>query len=156
MHINPDHFLETLGGRITTPERNQRAWEQCYQALEVALHRASPATRVFLMIGPQGAGKSTWAKAFARKHPEAVIFDAILVKRIEREPILAAAARHGVMCVAVWFTTPLDVCLARNTARPPDEVCDEQGVRNVFAAVERPTLEEGFEQVIEVSDRHGA
>jgi hypothetical protein len=52
--------------------------------------------------------------------------------------------------VGVWFRTPLDVCLARNRARPADEVADEHGIRNVFAAIERPTIPEGFEQVVAV------
>ncbi len=150
MHINPDHFLETESGRVTTPERNQRAWEQCFEALGEALRSATSATRVFVLVGPQGAGKSTWARSRAAADADAIFFDAILVKRSEREPILAAARAHSVGAVAVWFRTPLDVCIARNASRPEDELVPEQAIRNVFAAVEPPSTAEGFEHVIEI------
>jgi predicted kinase len=81
-----------------------------------------------------------------------VIFDAILVKKSERAPILAAAREFGVTAVAVWFRTPLAACIARNAARPPDQVANEQGLRNVFAAVEPPNQAEGFAYVLEVPD----
>lgn len=150
MHINPDHFLETPNGRVTTPERNAEAWVRCYEALDSALATANPSTRVFVLVGAQGSGKSTWARGKHIDEPDAIFFDAILVRRSERKPILDKARAHGIPAVAVWFRTPLDVCLARNRARPADEVADEHGIRNVFAAIERPTILEGFEQIIAV------
>ncbi len=150
IHINPDFYLETANGRVITPERNTEAWARCHAALADALRVADPATRVYVLIGPQGAGKTTWGRACPADLDGAILFDAILVKRVERAPILAAAAAHGVAVVAVWFRTPVDVCIARNAARPPDQVVPEQAIRNVHAAIEPPALEEGFERVIEV------
>lgn len=151
MHINPDHFLETAEGRVWTAERNARAWEQCFAALQMALMAARPGARLYVLVGAQGSGKSTWARRLSEREPDAIVFDAILVKRSERAPILLAANEHGVPVVAVWFHTPLAVCLARNAARPPDQVADEQGLRNVFAAVEAPTEGEGFVEVMQIS-----
>lgn len=131
-----------------TPERNAEAWRRCYAALSEALASARPASALYVLVGAQGAGKSTWARRLVRQEPLAIVFDAILVKRAERVPILAQARPHGVPTIAVWFRTPLDECLARNAARPPDEVVDEQAIRNVFAAVEPPTAQEGFDEVI--------
>jgi predicted kinase len=150
MHINPDHFLETPEGRIITEQRNAWAWQECYAALERALGAAHPMSRLFLMVGAQGSGKSTWARRTVLEDPHAIIFDAILVKRSEREPILALASRHRVPATAVWCQAPLSVCIERNAARPPDEVADEQGLRNVFAALEPPSIAEGFSAVIEL------
>ena len=88
MHINPDHFLETPEGRILTPERNARAWEQCYDALRDALDKASPTSRLYVMVGAQASGKSTWARRTMNEEPGAIIFDAISgPKRSERAPI---------------------------------------------------------------------
>lgn len=151
MHINPDHFLETPEGRITTPERNAWAWKECYLVLDEALRSAHPDTQLYVMVGAQGSGKSTWARRKLSEDTGAIIFDAILVKRVEREPILAAASLLGVPAVAVWFQAPLAVCLKRNAARPPDEVANEQGLRNVFAALEPPALAEGFAKVMLVT-----
>lgn len=150
MHINPDHFLQTPEGRVITPERNAWAWRQCFAVLPAALAASKIARRVYLLVGAQGSGKSTWASATCAREPDAVIFDAILVKRSERAPILAEARRQGVPSVAVWFKTPLGECLQRNAARPFDQVANESGLRNVFAALEPPSEDEGFESVIEV------
>lgn len=150
MHINPDHFLGSDAGRVTTHERNNEAWKLSYRAFHQALAGAGPRTKVYLLVGARGSGKSSWARRLARSQPEAIIFDAILVKQKERMPLLAAAEAVGVVTIAVWFRTPLAVCLARNTARPQDEVVPELALKNVFAAIEEPSLAEGFDRVIEV------
>jgi len=151
MLINLDDFLETPAGRILTRERIAEAWTQCYAALAVALEAATCRTTVYVMVGAQASGKTTWARAKAAEDPDAVVFDFILVKRSERQPILAAAREAGVPAVAVWLKTPLDVCLARNALRSVNELCDEEGLRNVFEALEPPSLEEGFTSVQEVA-----
>ena len=135
---------------MTTDDRNAAAWARCFEVLDAALAEARPETRVYVLIGAQGAGKSTWARRRQTDEPDAILFDAILVKRSERSPILARTKARGLSAIAVQFATPLALCLARNAARPPDEVADEQGLRNVFAAIEPPTLAEGFSEIIEV------
>ena len=125
--------------------------------MDAALRNSDPSTRVYVLVGPQGAGKSTWAKSVTSTLPGSIVFDAILVKQAERQPILAAARSHSVEVVAVWFKTPLEVCLSRNASRPADEVVPVQAVRNVHSAIEPPSLAEGFAQVIEVlADETGA
>ena len=150
MHINPDHFLETSEGRVWTREGNAIAWEKSCAALDAALREGNSRTLLYVLIGCQASGKSTWARAKQASEPEAIIFDGILVKKSERQPILRAAASHKVPAVAVVFETPLQVCLQRNAARSADEIVNEQGLRNVFAARERPEMDEGFAEVIEV------
>jgi hypothetical protein len=103
VHINPDHFLQTTAGRVTTPERNAEAWTQCFAALDLALDAADLATRVYVLVGPQGSGKSTWARQRAADEPSAILFDAILVKRSERKPILTRARDRGIPAIAVWL-----------------------------------------------------
>lgn len=148
MHINPDNFLQTPEGRVTTPERNKVAWDRCYEALEAAARLAGPSTKVYLLVGPQGSGKSTWARSRSAQHSPDIYFDAILVKRSERARVLEIVRPFGISAVAVWFQTSLPNCLARNALRPNDEVVSEQGIRNVFAALEPPSIEEGFEEVL--------
>ena len=150
MHINPDHFLETPEGRIVTPERNALAWKQSFAALDDALRTKTSNSVVYIMVGCQASGKSTWARAKREDEADAIIFDAILVKKTEREPILLAAACHQVPAVAVWLQTPLEVCLRRNAARSANELVNAQGLRNVYAALEPPRLSEGFIRIVEV------
>ena len=150
MHINPDHFLSTEAGRVVTHERNVQAWRLSYLAFQQALEQASYLAEVYVLIGAQGAGKSTWAKSFHQEQPNAIIFDAILVKAEERLPIISAAQVRGIPVIAVFFDTPLSVCLVRNAKRPEDEVVSEQALKNVFSAIEWPELSEGFSQILHV------
>lgn len=115
------------------------------------------APQLVVLIGPAGAGKSTWAGAHYQPHQvhsldqlRAVVSDdecdqdatadalvlltAILHTRLarrlttvvdatstsvaDRAWLLGIAAEHQVPAVAVTFTTPLEVCLARQAARP--------------------------------------
>jgi hypothetical protein len=150
VHINPDHYLETPEGRVTTEGRNADAWRQCFVDLALALKQASGGETLYVLVGAQGSGKSSWASAKVAKDDKAIIFDAILVKRSERELILNAARMAQVPAVAVWFKTPLETCIERNAARSADKIANEQGLRNVFAALEPPCVEEGFNHVLEV------
>jgi len=150
LHINLDEFLDTGEGRIWTPERNAEAWTRSYAAFATALKHASDKTTVYVLIGAQASGKTTWARAKAAEDPHAVVFDAILVKKSERLPILTSARAAGVPVVAVWLKTPLEVCVMRNAARSINELCGEDALRNVFAALEPPSLEEGFARIQEV------
>lgn len=150
MHINPDHFLETPEGRVATKERNAWAWEQCFAALDGALAACEPGKPIYVLVGAQGSGKSTWARIRKRQEPGCVIFDAILVKASERAPILLQARSMGVPAIAVWFHAPLAACLARNAARPPVEIANERGLRTVYAALEPPTEQEGFAHILHV------
>ena len=100
---------------------------------------------------PAGRGeRGPWARKLVHHDSRAIVFDAILVKESEREPLLRAARAYPISTIAVWFRTPLEACLTRNAARPKDEVVPERAVRNVHAAVEPPTMEEGFHRIIEV------
>ncbi len=150
MHINPDLFLETETGRVVTAERNAWAWKQCFALLPQALKNAGPTGTLYVLVGAQGAGKSVWARSCIGHDTNAVVFDAILVKRSERAPVLAEANRQGTRAVAVWFHTPLAICLQRNASRASDAFVNEQALRNVFAAIEPPTAQEGFADVVHV------
>jgi hypothetical protein len=151
MHINPDHFLETAHGRVVTSERSRVAWEKCYAALEQELARQGAESKVVVLVGPQGAGKSTWVRAYTARNPTAIVFDAILVKRSERRPILEAVSRRGGQVMAVWLRTSLEACISRNASRPAAEVVSEQAIRNVHAAIEPPSLDEGFCEIVVVT-----
>lgn len=151
MHINPDHFLETDNGRIIDAELNALAWVKAHQALAQALLLKPKPARLYLLIGAQGSGKSTWAESRRLSEPCAVIFDAILVQRCEREGVIQAARMQGVDVVGVWFTVSLEECLVRNRLRPVDEVVPENAVKNVFNALQPPQFSEGFAEIITVT-----
>lgn len=148
MHINPDHYLETDSGRVFTSERNQIAWAKCFHDFENEVINNASVQIVYVLIGCQAAGKSTWADKKIKEEPYNIVFDAILVKKIERAPILDIAAQKNLQCIAVLFKTDLAICLERNAQRTIDKMVDEQALKNVFAAIEAPSLDEGFTNII--------
>ena len=104
--------------------------------------------KIYVLIGAQAAGKSSWAENKIKNEPNNIVFDAILVQKMERASIIKIANQHNIECIAVMFRTHLSVCLERNSKRPPDTKVDEQALKNVFAALEAPSLDEGFRNII--------
>ena len=102
MHINLDDFLDTGNGRMWTRERNTAAWKESFAVLAEALERATDRMTVYVLIGA-ASGKTTWARVKAAEDPNAILFDAILVKKSERLPILTSARAAGVPVIAVWL-----------------------------------------------------
>lgn len=148
MHINPDHYLETDSGRVFTSERNQIAWAKCFHDFENEVINNSSVQIVYVLIGCQASGKSTWADKKIKEEPYNIVFDAILVKKVERESILRIATQKNLQCIAVLFKTDLAICLERNAKRTIDKIVNQQALKNVFAAIEAPSLEEGFTNII--------
>jgi hypothetical protein len=152
--FNPDDYLWTPEGRVYTDERNAAAWDQMYADLNAVLRPATPATCLYVVMGVQGGGKTTWIrKNYDSLGPSAIFVDAAVPARRHRERILALAKRAAVRTVAVWVNTPLDQALAQNLQRPDDEVVPEFAVRSVFDLLEAPCHEEGFDEVIVVNGR---
>ena len=151
--FNPDDYLQISEGRLYTDERNAAAWERMYEDLELILSTAGPETRLFVVMGVQGGGKTTWIRSNSEALGSSAVFlDAAVPARRHRARALAAARRAGVRTVAVWINTPLDRALAQNSQRPDDEVVPEMAVRSVFSLLEAPNTDEGFDEVIVVHD----
>ena len=72
--------------------------------------------------------------------------DATHLTRKERRPYLKIGRTYGVSVEALFFNTPLDVCLARNAARA--RIVPEAAIRNMAAKLEPPVETEGFARVI--------
>lgn len=120
MVVRPDDYLYEEDGTYNwTPERVAAAW-----------------------------GK---AKGQAERHLKGgmhVLFDATFVSRRARKPYIDLAKSVGAHAVCVFLDTPLEVCMERNAARPPDRRVPEETMRRMHRSFERPTIEEGFEVII--------
>ena len=129
-----------------------------------------------VVVGLQGAGKSTWVgEHLAATHavvskdhwPRArrrearqqrvvaellaagrsVVVDNTSPSVAERAPLIAAARAAGVPVRAVWLDTPLPTCLARNDAREGRARVPLVGVLAARARFAPPTVAEGFDRV---------
>jgi len=151
--FNPDDYLQTQTGRVYTDERNAAAWERIYSELEGLFRDSTADTRFFIVLGVQGGGKTSWI----RRHigslgSSAICLDAALPARRHRARALALAQRFSVYSIAVWINVTLERALEQNARRAPDEVVPEFAIRSVFGLIEAPTLEEGFREIIEVTE----
>ncbi len=132
-----------------------------------------PPLELAILIGLQGAGKSTFARerlaathlvvatdAFPRRARKAerelreveqalaagraVVADATHAARSSRAPLLALGARLGVPVVGYAFASDYDACLARNAARAGLARVPDVALRDTFARLQRPRFDEGF------------
>ena len=150
-YFNPDDYLETETGRVFTPGRSAAAFERAYSDLELALGAAPASARLFVVVGVQGAGKTSWIRQNAESLGDAAFFfDAALPRAIHRARAVAIAGSAGVPAVAVWVRAPLALALARNQSRRSDHRVPEVAIRSVHSIMEAPSPSEGFEEVREV------
>jgi predicted kinase len=71
--------------------------------------------------------------------------DATHLTPAERAPYIGMARAYGAIVEAVFFDTPLEICLKRNAAR--DRVVPEEAMRAMASKLIPPDVSEGFAQV---------
>ena len=149
IYVNPDDFL--CNPRVFTEERNREAWRACKNLVERTLTEAREQYSYYIVCGVQGAGKTRWVKENHTGFAEpAIVLDAALPRARDRAKALEQARRFSCRLIGIWISCPLEVALARNRARPPDQAVADEVVRIVFNDFEPPTLEEGFDEVFRV------
>ena len=79
----------------------------------------------------------------------ATYLDATNLTRMHRRPFLTLAAKCGARAEALWFETPLEVCLKRNSKR--ERRVPEEVMRAMDAQFEPPSHEEGFAHIERLS-----
>lgn len=150
--IDPDQFLNLGASQPITAEAGRTAWARAYAQLEARLAELGPSATLFVVMGLQGAGKSTWvARQTARGPARAVYFCGPLPSRQHRERALAIARQAGCRSVAVWLNTPLALALARNAGRSGNARIAEATIQHVHDSLQVPSLSEGFDEVVEVT-----
>lgn len=75
--------------------------------------------------------------------------DATHLSRKERKPYLKMGRIYGVRVEALFFDTPLEVCLARNAGRA--RMVPEEAIRKMAKKLEPPRKVEGFAKVTTIA-----
>ena len=83
-------------------------------------------------------------------HRAATFIDATNLTAQERAPYIGMGKAYGCEIEAVFFDTPIAVCLGRNAAR--SRVVPEEALVQMAAKLIPPTLEEGFTRVTVISE----
>lgn len=151
IYVNPDDFLGYP--RVFTESRNLEAWRACKDLVERTLREAVSSYNYYLVCGIQGAGKTRWIKENGVSFEEpAIVFDAAHARARDRVGAIAQARRFSCWLICIWISCPLDLALVRNRTRPRDQVVPEDVVRLVFNNFEPPTVDEGFDEIFEISN----
>ena len=145
--ISPDEHVHNEAGEYEwSPERAEAAWAKAYDELREALSRPET-SRLVLMIGLPGAGKSTYLSS--QEVPGTIYFDATLTNKAHRAPLIKMAHDAQVPVDALLINTPLEIAIARNNKRPENRRVPDAAMENMHNELnlEPPTRSEGFENV---------
>lgn len=112
----PDEFLDDGPSRYDA-EGVRDAWALAWRDFATHLQRAD-VTTVLVPVGPPGAGKTHWLREQALGD-DVVAFDATWCNPDRRAALVKRIRDAGKRAIAVVFTTPLQVCVARNDDREP-------------------------------------
>ena len=125
-----------------------------------------------IFIGVQGSGKSTFYRErffethlrinldmLKTRHRERLILEACIAARQpfvvdntnptagDRAGYIVPARAAGFRLVAYYFTTPLGEAMRRNSLRAGKRKIPAVAVAGTFKKVERPTVDEGFDEI---------
>lgn len=125
-----------------------------------------------MLIGPQGAGKSTfYAQRFADTHlrlnrdmlrtnhrldvlfhaalavRQPIVLDNTHAHREGRARFIASCKAVGMRMIAYWFDVAVEDAIARNERRTGSARVPEIAIRGLLAKLEPPTPEEGFDEI---------
>ena len=118
--ISPDVFLEDKYDYEWTPKRASEAWSEAYYQFGLALQQE-----------------------------HSMIWDATFVTAQDRVAPLQVAKAFGYQVTAVFFDTPLQICLARNRARQRSPVPDDT-IKMMRRRLQPPTNKEGYDAVVRI------
>jgi predicted kinase len=125
-----------------------------------------------MLIGPQGAGKSSfYAQRFADTHlrlnrdmlhtnhrldvlfhaalavKQPIVLDNTHARRESRARFIICCKATGMRMIAYWFDVSVEDAIARNRRRTGKAQVPELAIRGLLAKLEPPTPDEGFDEI---------
>lgn len=76
--------------------------------------------------------------------------DQTSLNAVARNKLFSRLTKKPNEIIGIYFTTPLDTILQRNAQRTGRALVPEDAVVNMFNSLTRPTLDEGFTEILEV------
>lgn len=116
LYVCPDDNRQLLSGSASNQSVNAEAWELAYYEIGHGLYQGSD-----------------------------VIIDATNTKTIDRKQLIQHCRVAAGMIIGVWFVTPLDICLERNSMR--SRVVPEHAIIRMYEQLidNPPDEKEGFD-----------
>ena len=159
-HMSPDDHM--FKGRYQGKDSSYRrkvAWGKAQDRLIDELLKPLPTT-LFITIGIQGAGKSSWARKLSHSR-RAVVFDATNLTMSDRHDLLRIAkssAHKDLKVVAVCFPVSVETAKKRNAGRTTDRRIPDDVIEDAANKIEFPTFhgafgQEGFHEILIVKEQ---
>ena len=159
--VSPDRYLWRNGQYLFDDDNiRQKAWERAKEDLKQALTRPLP-MRIYLLVGPPCAGKTTWTKERSNLYPDlhSVVIDATNLTEFSRLEWISQINKYRStkdirVCVVV-FITPKAVLQSRNNRREPTKQLDSDVLLKKAEQIEFPNLmREDIDELIMVRSEH--
>lgn len=131
---------------------------------------------LIILIGLQGAGKSTFYKSYfsdthlrlnqdmlKTKHRQKILFNACLesktntvidkinVSKEDRAPLIKLAHKHKFKVIAYYFNVPIEEAIQRNNQRNGKAKIPEVGIKGALKKLQKPNFNEGFDRIFNVN-----
>lgn len=141
--ISPDTYLYVDKAYMgNDPYQRKVAWAQAKDELTKELSKPI-ATTIYITIGIQASGKSTWSGNLKSEIERKIIFDATNLTMVDRFDLLSIVrdSRHKNLKVcAVCFPINLDIAKQRNITRTASRRVPEDVIEKAYADIEFPTV----------------
>lgn len=121
--FSPDNYIYKNGYyQFENDALRNEAWYSVRREVSSELKKTIP-TRVYILVGLPGSGKTTWSENFEfYLDKRSIVIDCCNLSYFERSDwvsLIKSSAPEASIC-AVYFDTPFEVILERNESRPFD------------------------------------
>lgn len=155
--ISPDLHLVTNGKYDYTSESKiDAAWRSASHELEMAVKSINIPIRLYLLIGVQCSGKTTWHSNISNFYTDRqpVVIDTTNLtpgSRAQWFVLLSeirAEVKKDVKVCGVYFDVPVALLMQRNGMRPPDRRLPDDVLKSKFEELVPPSTKERFDEII--------
>lgn len=162
--ISMDSFLLANGiNDFSDENKTEQAWRAAYHEVSSLIRNINLPIRLYILIGPQYSGKSTWltVRSHFYNDRQPIVLDMLNLTPDVRAHWLVLLAEvkaeqgKDIKATGVFFDVPLDVLKHRNEKTPPDRRLPEHIIQRQYQKLVPPTTKERFDEIIIVRHKYG-
>lgn len=154
--ISMDAFLLANGiSDFSDESKTEEAWRAAYHELSTMLRSINLPIRLYILIGAQYSGKSTWltTRSHFYNDRQPIVLDMVNLTPDSRSHWLVLLAEikadgKDIKVCGVYFDVPLEVLVQRNNDLPPNRRLPDHVIQRQYQKLISPTAKERFDEII--------